>query len=195
MRRFYSLEGAWAGGKTTILRKLHELGEHTFSSVVPEIYQMKGEFYSPRSDPNEFTNLFLTLKEEQFAHALHSGAEIGFFDRVFFAPIVLRRLLGMSVPGQFYELAKNNNICRTVFLVEPIPLEMHRDGWPRRHFSYEESLRYHQITEDVVGELGFNIYNVKFTSSPEERARDILRHIEKQERFERSLEAEGGIIL
>jgi predicted ATPase len=195
MNKIISIEGTWAAGKTSIIRLLGEQGENVYQSVVPEIYRAKGGSYSPREDPKDFTNLFLSLKDEQFSSAIKSGIGAGFFDRVFFAPIVLRRLLGLSVPGEFYELAKNADICRTVFLVEPIPLEMHRDGWPRPHFSYEESLRYQKITEDVVRELGFNIYHVKYSTSTQERARDILQHIKDLERLEKSLEAEGGIKL
>lgn len=178
MKKIISLEGAWAGGKTSILREIGRLGETTYQSIVPIIYDIKGrEEYSPRKDPEEFTKLFLKLKEQQYHDALAHDGDIVFFDRVFFAPIVLRRFLGLEVPGEFYNLLKAANLSKTVFLVEPIPLEMHKNGWPRKHFTYEESLIYHKITEEVILEQGFQIERVPYRVSAEERAKLILNGI------------------
>ncbi|HOZ36935.1 AAA family ATPase [Candidatus Kuenenbacteria bacterium] len=178
MKKIISLEGAWAGGKTSILREIGKLGERTYQSIVPVIYDIKGrEEYSPRKDPEEFTKLFLRLKEAQCHDALTKEGDILFFDRVFFAPIVLRRFLGLEVPGEFYELLKAANLSKTIFLVEPIPLEMHKDGWPRKHFSYEESLVYHKITEEVILEQGFQVERVPYLVSAEERAKLILSKV------------------
>jgi predicted ATPase len=173
MPQIISLEGAWAGGKTSIIRELQHQGIPTFHSVVPTIYHAKGENYSPRDDPREFTELFLKLKEEQYAGAIAQGGDMALFDRVFFAPIVLRRLLGLPVPGALIDIAKKAGIT-DVFLIEPIPLKMHKDGWPRKHFTYEESLRYHEITRDTIKELGFAPHVIEYASTME-RADQILK--------------------
>lgn len=60
-----SLEGAWATGKTSILKELGKMGFDVFSSVVPTIYEIKGKGdYSPRKDADDFTKMFLKLKED-----------------------------------------------------------------------------------------------------------------------------------
>ncbi|MDD5527536.1 MAG: AAA family ATPase [Patescibacteria group bacterium] len=195
MLKIYSLEGAWAAGKTSILREIGKMGFQAYKSVVPDIYRAKGEAYSPRVEAEDFTNLFLSLKEDQLKSALQSDVKLGFFDRVIFAPIILRKFLGLSVPGRYYDLAKNVNICPTVFLVDPIPLKKHRLGWPRKHFSFEESLRYHKITEDVIRELGFKIQRIEYLENAGERAKKILEHIqllEKETKADVAQEVEMG---
>ncbi|MEI7562649.1 MAG: AAA family ATPase [bacterium] len=175
-----SLEGPWAAGKTTILKELRKTGLDVFSSVVPTIYEINGKGdYSPRKDAEEFTKMFLKLKEDQLDKAIMSDSNILLFDRVFFAPIVLRKFLDLDVPGQFYDLAKNENICKTVFLIESIPLDKHLHGWPRKHFSYEESLRYYKITEDVIYQLGFQAIKIPYSESVKERVEEVLKQINK----------------
>ncbi len=179
-KKLISLEGAWAAGKTSILKELGKMGFNVFSSVVPTIYEIKGKGdYSPRKDAEEFTKMFLKLKEEQVHNAKKSDSDLLLFDRVFFAPIVLRKFLNLDVPGQFYDLAKNANICKTVFLIDPIPLDKHLHGWPRKHFSYEESLRYHKITEDVILQLGFQICKIPYIESATERAEEVLKQLKE----------------
>ncbi len=181
MNKIISLEGGWAGGKTSILKLFDKNGFETNPSVVPQIYDLKGrDNYSPRKDAEDFTRLFLKLKDGQVEENFYTNTDnIAFFDRVFFAPIVLRKFLGLSVPTKFYDIAKKAEIFKTVFLVEPIPIEYHKNGWPREHFTYEDALRYHTITESVIKELGFDVYKVKFNPSIEARANDILNHINK----------------
>ncbi len=175
-----SLEGAWATGKTSILKELGKMGFDVFSSVVPTIYEIKGKGdYSPRKDADDFTKMFLKLKEDQVCDANQSDSDMLLFDRVFFAPIVLRKFLNLEVPGQFYDLAKNANICKTVFLIEPIPFDKHLNGWPRKHFNYEESLRYHKITEDVILQLGFQVRKIPYLESPTERAEEVLKQLKE----------------
>ncbi|MCF6147500.1 MAG: AAA family ATPase [Candidatus Kuenenia sp.] len=182
MKKIISLEGGWAGGKTSILKELQANNEKVFCSIVPLIYEMKGrETYSPRDNPEEFTNLFLQLKDQQFNDALLSNANTMYFDRVFFAPIVLRKFFHLEVPGVFYDLAKRVNIHEQVFLVEPIPFENHKNGWPRKFFSYEESLKYHSITRDVITELGYSICVVPYSSSIKERAEFIQNILKVKE--------------
>jgi predicted ATPase len=171
VQKIVSLEGAWGGGKTTILKALLARDEKVFGSIVPDIYEMKGrETYSPRKNPKEFTELFLQLKDQQYQKAHTSEPGIAFFDRVFFAPIVLRRFFDLEVPGAFYDLARTVNIYPKVFLVAPIPLQQHKDGWPRKFFSYEESLRYHALTREVILDLNYEVCEVPYLPSAEERA-------------------------
>ena len=178
--RIISIEGGWAAGKTSILREIEMHGHTVFSSVVPEIYKARGENYSPRDDAKSFTELFLRLKEEQMlAISDPNNSDTIFFDRVCFAPIVLRRFLGLPIPGEFFEVARRIQIAGPVFLVEQLPLEAHKNGWPRKHFSYQEALRYQEITEDVIRQLGFDIYKVKYSPSIELRAQDILTRLEE----------------
>jgi predicted ATPase len=49
-----------------------------------------------------------------------------------------------------------------VFIFNPIPLINFKDGFPRKNVTYEESIKYHEITINVIQELGYNPIVVEF---------------------------------
>lgn len=177
MAKIYSLEGTWGVGKTSILKCLENSGHKIYYSVVKEIYRDFPKI-RPKTHPIDFTELFLLKKQQQLKDAISNENKFCFIDRSLFAPIALRRLLGLNVPQRFYDSAINSGVESPIIVVEQIPFEKLYEGWGGRHFSYEDATKYQEITIEVIQQCRFSHTLIPPDLSPEERAEVIINKLE-----------------
>jgi predicted ATPase len=158
-----SFEGGWGFGKTSILDILNIKYEYpVYYSVVKKIYDTT-KMDSFRDNPKLFTKKFFQYKCFDYKEALLKNDKLIFFDRFFFAPIVLRKFLHLPVPNKYISFFSDCKLDK-VFVLNPIPLKEYQGVFPRKNVTYEESIKYHEITINVIKEFGYEPIIIEFDS-------------------------------
>ena len=178
MRRFI-LTGAPGAGKTTLLRYLAKEGCSVAEEAATDVIareQQKG-VPEPWTDPS-FIDMILDLQEQrqiQAASSNHSNAQ--FFDRSPLDTYALCQYLGYPLSPTLRDKIKNiqaaGNYERTVFFIENLGFCEPSEA---RKISFEESLRFEKIHEDVYTAWGYTCLKIPPHSVPE-RASILRAHL------------------
>jgi len=174
MRRFI-LTGAPGAGKTTLIEALAARGH----AVVPEAAtDVNAELLAEGvADPSAAPDFIDRIAACQRARRLAPGAPLQFHDRSAICTLALCRYLGLPQPAsliaELAEIERGAFYERRVLFVEPLGF---MTPTPVRRISFEESLRFETIHEEVYRALGYELVRIPRVSV-EERIETIERMI------------------
>lgn len=162
MKRFI-LTGAPGAGKTAIIRQL----EHDGFGVVEEaatdliaMAQARG-IAEPWAKPS-FIAEVTDLQSQRLAHASHQPDEIQFHDRSVFCTAALAVYLGYPLPEtlsrEMDRLRRQAVYQKRVLFIKNLGFVMPTEA---RRISFEESLRFESIHEEIYRNFGFEIVAIE----------------------------------
>jgi predicted ATPase len=168
MKRFI-LTGAPGAGKTAIIRQLELEGFGVVEEAATDLIalaQARG-IAEPWTNPS-FIAEVADLQSRRLAHASHQPDEIQFHDRSVFCTAALAVYLGYPVPET---LSREMDRLRTQAVYQKRVLFIKNLGFvtptEARRISFEESLRFESIHEDIYRSSGFEIVAIEPGSLPD----------------------------
>jgi len=177
--RRYILTGAPGAGKTTLLRYLEDRGYCVVEEAATDIIaleQQKG-VQEPWEEIS-FIEKILNLQIRRQTQALSAPGEVQFFDRSPLDTYALYQYLGYPVSPELLEKIKAaqeaGHYEREVFFIENLGF---CEPTVARRITYEETLRFEKIHEDVFCEWGYRCLRIPPQPMPE-RALALLSHLE-----------------
>jgi predicted ATPase len=177
MRRFI-LTGAPGAGKTTLLRYLGNRGYSVVEEAATDIIaheQQKG-IQEPWINPT-FIAKILELQEQRQVQAASFSSGVQFFDRSPLDTYALCEYSGYSISSTLLEkittVQEAGMYEREVFFIENLGF---CEPSAARKISFEESLRFEKIHEDVYRKWGYTCLRIP-RRSVSERASTILSRL------------------
>lgn len=162
MQRFI-LTGAPGSGKTAILRHLEREGFGVVEEAATDLIALRHSegIDEPWTKPH-FLSDVADLQMRRLEEASRAREAVQFHDRSVVCTLALARYLGFSEPARLTQAAEqivsDGIFEKTVFFVRPLGFITPTAA---RRISFEESLRFGQMHEDVYREFGFDLYFVE----------------------------------
>jgi predicted ATPase len=177
MRR-YILTGAPGGGKTSIIRELEALGHAVVEEAATDVIalQQAQGLAEPHTRPSFIDEIVKLQRERQM---LAPDAPDGFqvFDRSPVCTCALARHLGYPVSEALAEelarIEREGIYQRQVFFIDNLGFV---EPTAARRISFEESLKFEAVHEEVYRAFGYHLVRVP-VDDPRRRAGLILRCI------------------
>jgi predicted ATPase len=162
MGRFI-LTGAPGAGKTAILRQLELDGYSVVEEAATDVIaaaQVQGKS-EPWTDPS-FIDAVARLQREREVQVSSRSAEIQFYDRCVVCTAALAVYLGYSfspfLSSELVRIRKENVYESRVFFIRNLGFVTPSAA---RRISFEETVRFEKIHEDVYREMGFELVSVE----------------------------------
>ena len=168
MKRFI-ITGAPGAGKTAIIRQLELEGFGVVEEAATDLIALARArgIAEPWTNPS-FIAEVADLQSRRLAHASHQPDEIQFHDRSVFCTSALAVYLGYPVPET---LSREMDRLRTQAVYQKRVLFIKNLGFvtptEARRISFEESLRFESIHEDIYRSSGFEIVAIESGSLPD----------------------------
>lgn len=168
MRR-YILTGAPGSGKTAILRQLELDGFSVVEEAATDniaVAQAQG-ILEPWKEPS-FIDAIARLQRERQLRAAHLPDEVQFHDRSAVCTAALARYLGHPVSpllaDELKRIQKEAVYEHRVFFIRNLGFITNTDA---RRITFEETLRFEKIHEDIYREHGFELAFIEPATVPE----------------------------
>ncbi len=169
------LTGGPGAGKTTVLRRLLELGYAIEAETARQlIADRQSRGLSPRPNPTDFANAIL---EQDIQHYEAATGEITFFDRGVLDALVMLRECNALSDKKRDEMVAGFSYSNPVFLFPPWS-EIYAND-PQRDQTFEEASRISSTINDWYRECGYEICLVPF-GSVDQRCAHILKVLGEQ---------------
>ncbi|WP_408097226.1 AAA family ATPase [Peredibacter sp. HCB2-198] len=157
---YYVLTGGPGAGKSTLLKEIEKHGLHCSHEVAREIIQEQvasGGRALPWDDTKAYSEIMFTRSKEAYEDSsLFKGPVI--FDRGIPDVIGYMKLIGLSVPKEFYEVAKNYRYNQTVFIL-PHWEEIYINDAERKQ-SHQEARETFEVLRQTYEELQYRVVEV-----------------------------------
>jgi predicted ATPase len=168
MRRFI-ITGAPGAGKTAIIRQLELDGfgvvEEAATDVIATAHAQGT--VEPWRDPS-FIDAIARLQRERQIRASYQPDEVQFHDRCVVCTAALAVYLGYpfssSLSSELERVNKEAIYQKRVFFIRNLGFVTPTDA---RRISFEESVRFERIHEEIYGEFGFELISVEAGSITE----------------------------
>ena len=176
MMQQYILTGAPGAGKTVALRQLEMMGHAVVEEAATDIMALAqaNGVAEPHRDPG-FLDAIVTLQERRRAGRTARGPV--FHDRSPVCTLALARYLEIPVPDLLARALRaietEEFYARRVFFFRNLGFIVNTDA---RRISFEDTLRFEQVHEDVYRELGYELVFIE-PAGVAVRARRILELI------------------
>ena len=158
----YILTGAPGAGKTAVLRLLETTGYPVVEEAATDVIALASALgvAEPWCDPSFIDNV-IALQRQREKAALPAGDRTVFFDRSPVCTLALSRFLGFpsssSLTRAVDRVVAQGTYATTVFFIRNL-------GFVRataaRQISFEDSLAFEQLHEEVYRDLGFRLVDV-----------------------------------
>jgi predicted ATPase len=169
----FILTGAPGAGKTVVLRQLEVMGHAVVEEAATDVIalaQAKG-VAEPHLDP-AFIDAIASLQERRRRRAF--PPPMVFHDRSPICTLALAQYLGFPVSDVLARALRTIDqekfYARRVFFVRNLGFIVNTGA---RRISFEDTLRFERVHEDVYRELGYELVFVE-TAGVEDRARRIV---------------------
>jgi hypothetical protein len=177
MRRFI-VTGAPGAGKTTLLRHLATHGYAVVAEAATDIIALEQEQGTARPwESTMFPDKILQLQQERQALASTLPAPVVFFDRSPLDTLALCHYMGYPLPpdlkDRFRQIQEAGNYERDIFFLENLGF---CEPTAARQISYEDTLRFERIHEDVYREWDYRCIKIP-PLSVEGRAALLLERV------------------
>ena len=173
MSNHFILTGAPGAGKTVVLRQLEVMGHAVVEEAATDVIaraQAKG-VAEPHLDP-AFIDTIATLQEQRRQSA--SPPPPVFHDRSPICTLALAQYLDFPVSDVLARalraIEREKFYARRVFFLRNLGFIVNTAA---RQISFEDTLRFEQVHEDVYRRLGYELVFVE-TAGVEDRARQII---------------------
>lgn len=179
MKRFI-LTGAPGAGKTVLLRALEQQGHGVVEEAATDVIAVEQAcgIAEPWKHPG-FLDSIVTLQNQRLARAAQAADEVQFHDRSVLCTLALARYLDIPPPSSLHSvidrILRERTFELTVFFIRGLGFVAPTAA---RRITFEESLRFERIHEQVYREHGFHLAHIEPAPVPDRVAR-ILRIIEK----------------
>lgn len=153
----YILTGAPGCGKTSILRLLKVAGYPVVEEAATDIIAMGQAqgITEPHTQPS-FIDDIVNLQKHRQVQAIESTSTVQFFDRSPLCTYALSRWLGFPIStvlaAEIDRIAAERIYEKQFFFIENLGF---CEPTAARRISFEDSLRFEEVHEDVYRELGY----------------------------------------
>ncbi|HTP88648.1 MAG TPA: AAA family ATPase [Bryobacteraceae bacterium] len=172
MKRFI-ITGAPGAGKTAIVRQLEFDGFSVVEEAATDVIaaaQADGTA-EPWTDPS-FIDTVARLQRDRQIRASHQPGEIQFHDRCVVCTAALAAYLGHPISpyfaGELERIRKEAIFQNRVFFIRNLGFVTHTEA---RRISFEETLRFEKIHEEIYRDFGFELILVEPASVADRAAR------------------------
>jgi predicted ATPase len=158
----YVLTGTPGAGKTAILRMLERAGHAVVEEAATDVIALERALGGPAPEERpEFVDKITALQRSRQAMMAPSMGGTVFFDRSPVCTLALARFLGRPVPAQ---LAAELDRMAAGRIYEQAVFFVRNQGFvaptAARRISFEDSLAFERLHEDVYREHGFELIEV-----------------------------------
>jgi predicted ATPase len=157
----YILTGPPGAGKTAILRKLEIMGYAVVEEAATDVIALSHALGNEPGHDHEFVDKIVALQRQRQNSVAVGGDTIVFFDRSPACTLALNRYLGLDasplLTGEVRRVVAERTYESTVFFIRN---QGFVEATAARRISFEDSLVFEQIHEQVYRDLGFEVVDV-----------------------------------
>jgi len=157
---FYIITGGPGAGKTTLLNAIEKEGFLTVPEVARVIIKNQMETGGkalPWEDTQLYTELMLKGSAESYMDHINDNSNI-FFDRGILDTIGYAEMIGIEIPTEMEQYAKNYLYNRKVFILPPW-LEIYETDSERKQNWTEAEMTYYQLKK-TYEKYGYEVIDV-----------------------------------
>ena len=168
----YILTGAPGAGKTLILRQLETEGFGVVEEAATDLIALwQGRGIAEPWQEDFILDEIAKLQRQRQMRAAGEPVEIQFFDRSPVCTAALAKYLGRPVPGglarELSRIKEESTYEKQVFFVRNLGFIKNTEA---RRISFEDTLRFGQIHEEIYRAFGFDLIYIEPGSVPERAA-------------------------
>jgi predicted ATPase len=178
----YVLTGAPGAGKTAVLRLLEASGYPVVEEAATDVIALGSAL--GRAEPwhdHDFIDKVITLQRQRQDSVRAAGGATVFFDRSPVCTLALRRYLG-STTSRLLDREVSRVVAEGIY--EPMVFLIRNQGFVKptaaRQISFEDSLVFERLHEQVYRDLGFQL--VEVPAGPLAHRAALIRQTVSQQR-------------
>jgi predicted ATPase len=174
----YILTGAPGCGKTSILRLLEVAGYPVVEEAATDIIAMRQAqgIAEPHTQPS-FIDDIVNLQKHRQMRAIDPSSTVQFFDRSPLCTYALSRWLGYPIStalaDEIERIRAEHIYEKPVFFIENLGF---CEPTTARRISFEDSLRFEKVHEDVYREFGYESVSLP-AGEVHKRVRQIINYV------------------